>query len=207
MTTETTKLNPMTLWTDSLAAWGELGQSARKTWTDAMSSMQPGADIAASEDATKELFRKLADMNLQHWENTAKVIEAMPTWMRWPQTVPGGVLTDWFDQMRRNAPASMFASYFNLSDVTGEDPEDAVRRPVSLSAPEGEADDLTQIKGIGPKLSQTLNEIGVYHFSQIAAWEDAEALWVDDYLSFKGRVAREKWIEQAEKLAANVSLH
>ena len=201
------KLNPLTVWTESLSAWNDLGRSAGEAWMDALMAMQPGTDADAPETATRDLFRKLADLNLQHWEHAAKVIEAMPAWMRWPQSFSGGVLTDWFDQMRRGAAPADFSSLFSFSDLAGPTPEDAIRRPLGLDAPEGDADDLTRIKGIGPKLSQTLNELGIYHFRQIATWQDAEAQWVDDYLSFKGRVSREQWIEQAQKFAANGALH
>ena len=75
-------------------------------------------------------------------------------------------------------------------------------RPATLDAPEGgKADDLKQIKGIGPKIEGLLHELGVYHFAQIAAWNDANKEWVDDYLRFKGRIDREEWIAQARVLA------
>ena len=78
-------------------------------------------------------------------------------------------------------------------------------RPETLTAPNGSADDLTKIKGIGPKLSKQLNALGIYHFKQIAEWSEDQAQWVDDYLAFKGRVAREAWISQARILSANGS--
>ena len=63
-------------------------------------------------------------------------------------------------------------------------------------------DDLKKIKGIGPKLEETLNEMGVFHFHQIAAWTPAEAAWVDEHLEgFKGRVSRDDWVAQARVLA------
>lgn len=207
MTTAETKLNPMELWTESLAAWGDFSRSAGEAWIETVMSMNPNAEKADSEDLTRDLFRKLADLNLQHWESTAKVLEAMPGWMRWPQAVPGSALTDWFDQMRRPGDFASFSNFFDYEKFAGATPVDALRRPIGLEAPEGAADDLTKIKGIGPKLSQTLNDLGVYHFRQIAAWEDAEAKWIDDFLAFKGRVAREQWIEQAQKFAANGALH
>ena len=75
-------------------------------------------------------------------------------------------------------------------------------RPTALSAPrDGQADDLKQISGVGPKLEEKLNSLGIYHFDQIAAWKKAEVDWVDNYLSFKGRITRDKWIAQAKKLA------
>ncbi|MEQ8558341.1 MAG: hypothetical protein RIB03_08490 [Henriciella sp.] len=207
MNTAEAKISPIDLWTESVAAWTDLSRSAGEAWLETVLSMHPDAEKSTSEDRTRDVFRKLADLNLQHWENTAKVLESMPSWMRWPQTVPGGVLTDWFDQVRRNGPAGDFSNIFDMSRFVGEVPAAALRRPLGIAAPEGDADDLTRIKGIGPKLSKTLNDLGIFHFRQIAAWEEAEAKWVDDFLAFKGRVAREQWIEQAQKFTSNGALH
>lgn len=75
-------------------------------------------------------------------------------------------------------------------------------RPPGLPAPRGGApDDLRMIAGVGPKIESTLNSLGVYHFDQIAAWTPEQISWVDQYLSFRGRVSRESWIEQARALA------
>ena len=65
----------------------------------------------------------------------------------------------------------------------------------------GQADDLKWISGVGPKLEETLNELGIYHFDQIAAWTKKEIDWVDDYLKFSGRIERDNWIDQAKTLA------
>ncbi len=73
-------------------------------------------------------------------------------------------------------------------------------RPESLDAPKGEADDLKRIGGIGPKIELILNELGIFHFSQIAAWTPGEQAWIDSYLRFEGRVMSEKWAEQAAEL-------
>lgn len=74
-------------------------------------------------------------------------------------------------------------------------------RPSGLEKPRaGNADDLKRISGIGPKLEMTLNDLGIYHFDQIAAWDKAEIDWIDNYLSFKGRVERDRWIAQAGAL-------
>jgi large subunit ribosomal protein L21 len=71
-----------------------------------------------------------------------------------------------------------------------------------LDAPRGgQADDLKRLSGVGPKLETLLNENGVYHFEQIAAWTADEVEWMDAQLSFKGRIERENWIEQAQTLA------
>lgn len=74
-------------------------------------------------------------------------------------------------------------------------------KPAALLRPRrGKADDLKQIKGIGPKIEASLNTLGVYHFDQIAAWTKLNTDWVDGQLAFKGRIRREQWIEQAIEL-------
>lgn len=77
-------------------------------------------------------------------------------------------------------------------------------RPANLltEARGGKADDLKLISGVGPKLEGLLHENGVFHFDQIAAWNADEIAYMDDQLSFKGRIERDNWIEQATKLAA-----
>lgn len=75
-------------------------------------------------------------------------------------------------------------------------------KPEALDAPEGgQADDLKRINGIGGVLEAKLNELGIFHFSQIASWGRSEVAWVDSFLSFKGRIDREQWIPQAKALA------
>jgi NADH-quinone oxidoreductase subunit E len=76
-------------------------------------------------------------------------------------------------------------------------------KPALLSQPEGgKADNLELIWGVGPKLAEMLRAMGVYHFSQIAAWNEMNLRWVDQNLgAFRGRAVRDKWIEQATKLA------
>ena len=76
--------------------------------------------------------------------------------------------------------------------------------PETLSAPRGgQADDLKKISGVGPKLEALLNEMGFWHFAQIAAWTPAEIAWVDSRLKFKGRIERDGWIAQATEFAAS----
>ena len=76
-------------------------------------------------------------------------------------------------------------------------------RPESLDAPNGKADDLKRIGGIGPKIEGILNSLGIFHFSQIAVWTEGEVAWIDGYLRFQGRVTREQWVEQAKSLAVD----
>jgi predicted flap endonuclease-1-like 5' DNA nuclease len=73
---------------------------------------------------------------------------------------------------------------------------------IGIPAAVGAADDLLQIKGIGPKLNTLLISLGVTRFDQIAAWGASEVDKVDDHLgTFKNRITRDSWIEQAGLLA------
>lgn len=79
----------------------------------------------------------------------------------------------------------------------------AMSRPGNLlKKAKGEADDLTKISGVGPKLQEKLNENGVFHFWQIAEWTPEEVAHMDEQLSFKGRIERDDWIAQATEFAA-----
>ena len=65
------------------------------------------------------------------------------------------------------------------------------------------ADDLSRIKGLGPKLRTRLAELGVTRFDQIAAWSEADLAAIDAQLgTFAGRPAKDNWIEQARLLAS-----
>lgn len=69
--------------------------------------------------------------------------------------------------------------------------------------PAGPADELTRMKGVGPKVAALLNGLGVTRFDQIATWSDDDVARVDAQLgAFKGRIARDLWVEQARLLAA-----
>lgn len=74
-------------------------------------------------------------------------------------------------------------------------------KPETVEVAAGEEDDLKRIKGIGPVNEKALNDLGIFKFSQIAAWTPANVDWVEDSLSFPGRIEREDWIAQAKVLA------
>jgi predicted flap endonuclease-1-like 5' DNA nuclease len=73
--------------------------------------------------------------------------------------------------------------------------------PLFLEAPDGPADDLTVVRGVGPRLAVLLNSLGIFHLRQIARWSDADIAEIDTRLgAFKGRIARDNWVEQAKLL-------
>lgn len=72
------------------------------------------------------------------------------------------------------------------------------------AAPGERVDDLTRMKGVGPKLAARLNELGITRYAQIAALSPTEADALDRQLgSFQGRMARDRWVEQAGYLATD----
>ena len=64
------------------------------------------------------------------------------------------------------------------------------------------ADDLKKLTGVGPALEKKLQEQGVTTFAQIASWGPEEIADMDDKLSFKGRIERDGWVDQAKALEA-----
>lgn len=73
----------------------------------------------------------------------------------------------------------------------------------AIAAAVGAPDDLSLIKGVGSKLNSLLTSLGVTRFDQIAAWGEGEIAEVDRFLgTFKGRITRDAWVEQAALLAS-----
>ncbi len=83
-----------------------------------------------------------------------------------------------------------------------KDEAPATEAPKFLDAPNGEPDDLKKISGVGPALEKKLHGLGIYHFSQIAAFTADEIAMVDDHLNFKGRIERDDWVGQAKAFEA-----
>ncbi len=82
-------------------------------------------------------------------------------------------------------------------------PVSAALTAIGIPAAVGAADDLLQVKGIGPKLNALLMSLGIIRFDQIAAWGSKEIDIVDGHLgAFKGRIGRDEWVEQANYLAS-----
>ncbi|MEM6640227.1 MAG: hypothetical protein AAF610_10020 [Pseudomonadota bacterium] len=69
-------------------------------------------------------------------------------------------------------------------------------------APDGEADDLKKINGIGPVLEARLNELGVFHFRQIADFTEKDIGWIASKINaFPNRILRDNWVAQAARLS------
>lgn len=90
-------------------------------------------------------------------------------------------------------PADVHPSEAMLAELDG-------KQPVQLERPRDGGDDLTAITGIGPRIGEVLNGLGIWTYSQIAEWESENETWIENHLSFKGRVNRENWVGQAKAL-------
>lgn len=120
--------------------------------------------------------------------------------------------TEIADRDRRIAALQARLSYLDarLLAAVAAQPENRARgqreaRPALSAATESpseaKADDLTRIRGIGPKLSQLLQSLGVTRFAQIAAFDAADLAALDDKLgAFRGRAVRDDWVGQAATL-------
>jgi len=68
--------------------------------------------------------------------------------------------------------------------------------------PAGPADNLERLKGVGPRLAAMLGAHGLTRFEQIAHLSDSELERLDrDLGPFRGRLQRDRVIEQADYLA------
>lgn len=92
-------------------------------------------------------------------------------------------------------PEDVHPSEAMLAELEGVQPE-------QIEKPDNGGDDLTAITGIGPRIGEVLNELGIFSYAQIAAWTPENETWIENHLSFKGRVSRENWVEQAKALMA-----
>lgn len=79
-------------------------------------------------------------------------------------------------------------------------PAKTASKPAKKAATPDGSDDLKKLSGVGPALEKKLHAAGVTNFAQIAAWTDADVAEMDEKLSFKGRIEREGWIDQAKEL-------
>jgi len=85
-------------------------------------------------------------------------------------------------------------------EVEEETPESVGTKPTLFSEAPSEKDDLKKITGVGPKLEEAMNKLGIYQFAQVASWTNDEIMWVDDSLSVKGRIERDDWVGQVSEL-------
>ncbi len=153
-----------------------------------VSHSTPEEPAAPVEPASPE---PVADQE-QETETVSAVAEPEPETPKRPEGIKGlGAMA-----------AAALAQKAGFMAESANKPQNEGVKPEALEGPrDGQADDLKMIKGVGPKLEDTLNELGIYHYEQIANWSRDNIDWVDNFLSFKGRIDREDWLAQATQLA------
>ncbi len=204
-----TPLSPFAYVEESVTAWREFNIRTSELWMEQITGALSGlpaepTDTSDAETLTSEIMRSVSDLNLRHWQNTARLIDNLPAWMRRPPLSSGAALTDFFDRFQRGVADVTIAEAADTASPA-KATASKFERPVMMKKPKGKADDLTKLKGVGPKLSEKLNAVGVYHFRQIASWNDQQAEWVDDLVAGKGRIKRDAWVAQARTFTANGS--
>ena len=71
--------------------------------------------------------------------------------------------------------------------------------------PKGEAEDLTQIKGIDIDLQNRLKQLNCYKVEQIANLSDDDIANIDETLNLKGAIEKQDWVGQAQRLIAELT--
>jgi small subunit ribosomal protein S2 len=69
----------------------------------------------------------------------------------------------------------------------------------ALSGPRGVADDLKKLPGVSPTIEKKLNDLGIFHYWQIAGLNPEAAHNVGEEVGLPGRV--DGWIAQAKTLS------
>jgi small subunit ribosomal protein S2 len=70
----------------------------------------------------------------------------------------------------------------------------------ALSGPRGVADDLKKLAGVSPAIEKMLNDLGIFHFWQIAEFTPVDTHRIGEEVGLPGRVDR--WVAKAKQLTA-----
>lgn len=112
----------------------------------------------------------------------------------------------------KNSPKSTnkdtIATTSNSSTDTNKTTTQTTKTEINISSPtlltqarEEGKDNLSLIKGVGPKLEDRLNKLGIYHLDQVASWTAEEQAWIGIEILFPKKVEREEWVKQAKELS------
>ncbi|WP_430431886.1 helix-hairpin-helix domain-containing protein [Oceanicaulis sp.] len=104
------------------------------------------------------------------------------------------------DLLQETAPDLVTRTENDASENDGFDETSGTPEPETETAPV--SDDLTQIKGLGPKAAAKLSENGVTSLAQIANWTADDVARMDDVINGRGRIERDDWVGQAKALSA-----
>jgi predicted flap endonuclease-1-like 5' DNA nuclease len=153
------------------------------------------------ESRIRFLEGKLADLETDGGSRPTEDQNDEATRLRWRNRYLEGRVKYLEEELVRTGGLTPVTTVSVAQPDTGRPKPTDEDRPELFNAPrDGRADDLKMVSGIGPKLEQKLNSIGIWHYTQIASWTQKEVDWVNAAISFRGRVEREKWVAQAVAL-------
>ncbi len=161
-------------------------------------ALLPGIDPAVAAELNASGFRSVEELeNLPYEQRRAWESQLRNKNIRWDWS--------WILKWKNAFPA--VAQAMDANSKTKKFVSDAPPPAGLLSAPiNGQADDLKRVKGIGPVFEETLNQRGVYHFHQLAAFTRSDVEWMASQIDcFPDRIDRDNWIEQAKQLARGAS--
>lgn len=166
----------------------------RQIWSgDARSAEadQALADAARLRQENENLARRLGEAEARAEQPQAEAEESIKT---------GAAAMPAAETKPKAKPAAKKAVTKAAKSV--EKPvEKSVGKPVEKAPAAAGKDDLTRIKGLGPKAAAALAGGGVTSFAQIAAWSEADIASWDAKINGRGRITRDDWVGQAKTLA------
>lgn len=90
-----------------------------------------------------------------------------------------------------------------IADAAAIATADIAGQFLGIDTTPGPPDELTRLKGLGPKAAGVLNGIGVTTYAQLAVMSPGQVAKVDAAMgNLAGRIHRDQWIEQARLLAS-----
>tara|TARA_R110000868_G_scaffold92734_1_gene257201 strand:+ start:37482 stop:38084 length:603 start_codon:yes stop_codon:yes gene_type:complete len=176
-----------------------------KVWSGEARSVEADkalADVVNLRRENENLARRLGDAEARAAARTA-ADAVKPDQAKAPEAAakPAAAAKP---RSRAKAPAAapVAASAAPAAPIMPEPAPKAAEPAAAPAASTGEADDLTAIKGLGPKAAASLIEGGITRLAQIAAWSDADIESWDERINGRGRITRDDWVGQAKSLTA-----
>ena len=151
-----------------------------KNWQNRLPPLIERYTLRNEEAKQLEAELALAQLRIEELENDSMVGQTRIEPVRHPDTLTDG----------REASNDPSDSEPESADSANDDHPRTLR------------DNLKQIKGIGPAIEKTLNEMGIFRFQQIADMSEYDIDRVAQRLKgFHSRIYRENWIGQARELS------
>ncbi|MEO0635678.1 MAG: hypothetical protein AAFY73_03430 [Pseudomonadota bacterium] len=155
---------------------------------------------------------RLNALGTYHFDQIAAWSESQAKWVGTYLAFPGRIeREDWISQAEvlargeatdfsKRAASGQVKTSAGKAEAVGSD--FGAKKPRTMKAPrKAGPDKLTEIDGIGNAVEKRLNELGIYHFDQIAKWTPENCAWIGGQIGFPGRAEREDWVGKATKLS------